>query len=80
MDSISNEEIVDKLDGILRILTVMAVKGLKQREQIALLDQAAFQPRDIANLLKTSGNTVRVELFKLRKSKVKKQPKKKSSS
>jgi len=63
------EQALEKLDQILRILVVNTTRGLKQREQIALLDAAGFPPKAIANLLGTSSNTVRVELVGLRKSK-----------
>ena len=66
--ALSNEEqILTQLDQIRRILAVMATKGLKQREQIATLSQAGLSPKDIAELLGTSSNTVRVELVALRK-------------
>lgn len=60
-----------KVDKILRILVVLATKDMKQREQIALLSQAGLQPRDIADLLGTTSNTVRVELVALRKAEAK---------
>jgi DNA-binding CsgD family transcriptional regulator len=53
-------------------LAVIATKGFKQRDQIAILNQAGLQPKTIADLLGTSGNTVRVELVALRKAKSKK--------
>ncbi|HVC00478.1 MAG TPA: helix-turn-helix domain-containing protein [Candidatus Dormibacteraeota bacterium] len=59
--------ILDKMDKILRLLAVLATKDMKQREQIALLDQAGLRPKDIADPLGTSGNTVRVELGAIRK-------------
>ena len=65
----TEEQILDRADKILRILAAIATKGLKQREQIALLDQAGLEPKDIANLLGTTGNTVRVELMKIRRKK-----------
>ncbi len=65
----TEEQILDRADKILRILAAIATKGLKQREQIALLDQAGLEPKDIANLLGTTGNTVRVELVKIRRKK-----------
>jgi len=49
---------------------------MKQREQIVLLNRAGLQPKDIAELLNTSSNTVRVELVALRKSHDKKSRKK----
>lgn len=61
--------ILEKLDQILRVLAVLATKGMKQREQIAVLDRAGLKPKDIAGLLGTSSNTVRVELVALRKGK-----------
>ena len=63
------DETVEKLDQILRILVMLATKGSKQREQIAMLSRAGFQPKAIADLLGTSSNTVRVELVALRKDK-----------
>lgn len=63
------ELVLDKTDKILRILAVIATKGLTQRDQIALLNRAGFQPKHIADLLGTSSNTVRVELVVLRRSK-----------
>jgi len=63
------EQTLAKIDQILRILAVMATKDLKRREQIATLSQAGLQPKDIADLLGTTSNTVRVELVALRKKK-----------
>lgn len=63
----TEEQAIAKLDQILRILVVLATRGLKQRDQIALLDGAGFSPKTIADLLGTSSNTVRVELVALRK-------------
>ena len=66
------EQAIEKLDQILRILVISVTRGLKQREQIALLDRAGFQPKAIAELLGTSSNTVRVELVGLRRAGTKK--------
>jgi DNA-directed RNA polymerase specialized sigma24 family protein len=63
----SDNAILNKLDKILRVLAISATKGMKQREQIALLNQAGLKPKEIADLLGTSSNTVRVELVALRK-------------
>ena len=63
----TQELILAQIDQIRRIVAVVATKGLKQREQIALLSQAGLKPKDIAELLGTSSNTVRVELVALRK-------------
>jgi DNA-binding CsgD family transcriptional regulator len=76
MPRTTDELILGKLDQILRILAAAATTGMKQREQIALLSRAGLQPKDIAELLGTSSNTVRVELVGLRKSPGKKGRKK----
>jgi DNA-directed RNA polymerase specialized sigma24 family protein len=72
MPPTSDSLILDKLDQILHVLALIATKDMKQREQIALLDRAGLQPKNIAEMLGTSSNTVRVKLVSLRKSKVKK--------
>jgi DNA-binding CsgD family transcriptional regulator len=76
MPRTTDELILQKIDQILRILAAAATTGMKQREQIALLNRAGLQPKDIADLLGTSSNTVRVELVSLRKSNDKKGRKK----
>lgn len=65
----TEEQILSQLDQIRRILAITATSGLKQREQIALLSRAGLQPKDIADLVGTSSNTVRVELVALRRNK-----------
>jgi len=67
MPTDSYQLILDKMDKILRVLAALATKGMKRREQISLLDQAGLRPKDIAEVLGTSSNTVRVELVALRK-------------
>ena len=67
-----DELILAKLDSLLRIQTLSATKGMKQGEQIALLDRAGFQPKDIAELLGTTSNTVNVALSNMRRTKSKK--------
>jgi DNA-directed RNA polymerase specialized sigma24 family protein len=74
MPKTHDEQALRKLDQILRILVANATRGLKQREQIDLLDRAGFQPKEIAELLNTSSNTIRVGLVTLRKSRVKRGP------
>ena len=63
------ELVLAKLDHLLRVLTASVTKEMKQNEQIALLDRLGFQPKEIAGLLGTTGNTVNVALSNLRKGK-----------
>ena len=58
------EVVVTKLDRILRVLAISVTNGLKQTEQIALLNRAGIPPKDIADLLGTTPNTVSVALAK----------------
>jgi DNA-directed RNA polymerase specialized sigma24 family protein len=58
--------LLQKVDLLIRLTAVSAVDGKPQREQIALLSRAGFQPRDIAELLGTTANSVRVELSRQR--------------
>lgn len=57
------------MDSIIKIMSFILIKGLKQREQIALLDRVGLKPKDIADVLGTSSNTVRVALVALRRAK-----------
>jgi hypothetical protein len=55
------------LEMTVRLLGVIAVRGLPQTQQIALLSRAGFSPKEIAGLLNTTANTVRVSLVAIRK-------------
>ena len=61
--------VLAKLDSLLRVVTVGVTKGMKQSEQITLLDRVGFAPKEIADLLGTTSNTVSVALSNLRKRK-----------
>ena len=59
-----------KLDAILRVANLVGlvlIEGKKQTDQFALLSRAGFQPREIAELVGTTPNTVRVALSRIRK-------------
>jgi DNA-binding CsgD family transcriptional regulator len=62
-----NGQLGDKLDRVLRLLAMIGVKGLSQTEQIATLSRLGFSPKDIAEVLGTTANTVRVALVGIRK-------------
>jgi DNA-directed RNA polymerase specialized sigma24 family protein len=46
---------------------LFATRGLNQRESIGILDTLGFTPKEIAELLGTTSNTVRVTLVAIRK-------------
>ncbi len=70
------EEISDKLDKVLKLLAIDAVKGFeKESQKIELLDSIGFKPSEIAKMLNKSPENVSVVLGSIRK---KKEPKQKN--
>ncbi len=72
----------EKLDTLIRLVAAGLVLNKPQQEQIEVLSKAGFAPKDIAELLGTTANTVRVTLTEIRKGKkkrVKKRRKEKKS-
>jgi DNA-directed RNA polymerase specialized sigma24 family protein len=63
----ADDEMVERLSSILRLVAVVATREMKQRDQIALLDRAGLPPREIAEIVGTSSNTVRVALVEIRR-------------
>jgi len=70
------KEITQRLDKIIKILAVQYVAEKTGKDAIKSLSTLGFQPKDIADLLGTTPNTVRVALSGMRKKKVKKNAKK----
>jgi len=66
MDDVS-QQVLEELTAIKRLLSVVASKGMTQKEQVASLSRVGFAPKEIAGLLGTTANTVNVTLAKLRK-------------
>jgi DNA-binding CsgD family transcriptional regulator len=61
-------EISEKLDKIMRLLAVDAVKEYAtQQEKIDLLDSLGFRPTEIAKLLNKSPDNIYVQLNIIRK-------------
>jgi DNA-binding CsgD family transcriptional regulator len=60
-------EVVDELRKVKRLLSILVTKGLKQREQIDALSRVGFSPKEIAELIGTTPNTVSVTLAQIRK-------------
>ncbi|HEV2619484.1 MAG TPA: hypothetical protein VGU23_06040 [Acidobacteriaceae bacterium] len=66
----STEERFDlgkKIDTLTRLLAIGLVNGKRQKEQIRLLSIVGLGPKDIAELIGTTSNTVNVALSALRK-------------
>ncbi len=64
-----NEEIIKKLDTLIRVSVVNAIQGKTLREQVRLLSLANLAPKDIAEILRKSPNHISVVLNDLKKEK-----------
>ena len=68
-------DILNELRRITKILALIASQNKTQKEQIDVLSNAGMQPKEIADILGTTPNTVRVTLAKTRKYSKQKRPK-----
>jgi hypothetical protein len=70
MDSKQFQFFEDKFDKTIRLLTILALKGVEREdEKIELLDMMGFRQSEIARLLNKSPQNVNVVLTRLRKKK-----------
>ena len=67
MAQIDDGLVLEKLDRVLRLVAIISIKGLSQTDQIAVLNKAGFSPKEIADLVGTTANTVRVALVGIRR-------------
>jgi DNA-binding CsgD family transcriptional regulator len=67
MQNLDTDAITQKLDRLIRLVALGLVDGKKQREQIDLLARSGLPPREIADLLGTTANTVSVTMVQLRR-------------
>ena len=63
----NNEEGANRSDLWTRLIAIGLVNGKPQKEQIRLLSIAGMGPKEIADLIGTTPNTVNVTLSSLRK-------------
>jgi DNA-binding CsgD family transcriptional regulator len=61
------ETTAEQLGRIVRLLTILVTRDMSQRDQIVLLASARFQPKEIAELIGTTPNTVSVTLSTIRR-------------
>jgi uncharacterized SAM-dependent methyltransferase len=59
--------IEQKMDVLIRLLALNMTADKSQGEQIVLLNKAKFQPKEIAEFIGTTPNSVRVSLSKMRR-------------
>ena len=75
MDETIEKNILHELKIIKRLLAHNLLTGDSQTKQISKLDSIGLQPKEIAEILGTTSNTVNVALNRLRKSKQKRDSK-----
>lgn len=64
MDSVE-EQIVKKLDILVKLTALNSVKDRSFQEQVKILSEIGLQPKEIANILNKTGNLVRVTLHRI---------------
>jgi len=62
-----NEDILNELRQIKKLLVLFSIKDLEQKNQIQMLNSIGFQPKEIAELIGTTANSVRVCLTRIKK-------------
>jgi len=67
MDEKQFKELSERLDKIIKLISLNIVKGMETDDQILALSSFGFQPAKIAGLLGKTPNAVRVALHKARK-------------
>jgi len=65
----SNQEILQELKKITKLLIMFVNKDEDQTEKIRNLSSMGFQPKEIAEMIGTTANTVSVTINRLKKKK-----------
>lgn len=66
-DNITNQEILNELKKMNKLLSLLATSGRNQVERITLLNRLGFGPKEISELLGISPNQVSVTLHNEKK-------------
>lgn len=67
-------EAIRRLDTLIRLVAIGVCGERSQKEKIAILAAARLPPKEIAELLGTTANTVSVSLYGMKKDKGVKRP------
>ncbi len=67
-----NKQLLEKIDALVRLTALGIIKDKEYPEQVELLSSIGLQPKEIADLLGKTPNSVRVTLSRIRKGKKKK--------
>lgn len=66
-----NEEILNELKKLNKLLVLLLTKDDSQMDKIVLLSNSGFSPKEIADIIGTTSNTVSVSLNRIKKGKKK---------
>jgi len=69
-----NGEVLRRLDTLIRLVATAICGDRSQKEKIGILESAGLSPKEIADFLGTTPNTVSVALYGMRKEKGGKRP------
>lgn len=61
------DDVLGELRKISRLLTLLVTTDMSQKQKIEVLSSAGLQPKEIAELIGTTPNTVSVRLAEIRK-------------
>ena len=67
-----NKQLLEKIDALVRLTALGVIRDKEYPEQVELLSSIGLQPKEIADLLGKTPNSVRVTLSRIRKGKKKK--------
>ena len=67
MEAKQFDQLMQKLDGLIRIVALSSMRDFTSTEKIALLNRAGFSPKEIAEIIGTTQNVVNVRLSEMRK-------------
>lgn len=62
-----NDEILSEIKKLNKLLVLILMKDFKQNEKILFLNSSGFSPKEIAEIIGTTSNTISVTLNKLKK-------------
>ena len=61
------KEVCDRLDTLIKLMVADIISNKKYEDQIWILSNAGFQPKEIADFLNRTPNAISVKLSELRK-------------
>ncbi len=65
----TNDDVIRRLDALIRLTAITMFKDKSQKEKIAILNLAGLTPKEIAEFLDTTPNSVSVAISMMKKDK-----------